>query len=95
MLIFSLSTTVSLLLLSAMAFTRHQVVTSPASQHRIFRWASKHKFLATLLPWAVGLLITSLHFLDFTHVFSRDEQVGMSLCFLPIAASFIFFFLPS
>lgn len=71
----SLSTTVSLLLLSAMAFTRHQVVASAASQHRVFRWASANKVSATLIPWTVGLLITSLHFVNFTHVFAGEDEV--------------------
>ncbi len=65
----------SLLLLSAMAFTRHQVVASAASQHRVFRWASSNKVSATLIPWTVGLLITSLHFVNFTHVFAGEDEV--------------------
>ena len=71
----SLSTTVSLLLLSAMAFTRHQVVASPASQSRAFRWASAHGFAASLVPWAVGIVVTSLHFVDFTSAFGGGENV--------------------
>lgn len=61
---YSLSTTVSLFLISAMAFTRHQVVASSLSQHRIFLWSTRHPLLATILPWIVGVVFTSLHFLD-------------------------------
>lgn len=56
---------VSLLLLLAMAFTRHQVVaTSTSSQHGLFRWAQHHKLSATLLPWFIGIVFTCLHFVD-------------------------------
>ena len=61
----SLSTTVSLLLLSAMAFTRYQVATSATSQHRVFRWAVTHPIWASVIPWIIGIIFTVLNFVDF------------------------------
>ncbi len=60
----SLSTTVSLLLLTTMAYTRYQVVASSASQHSVFRWASKHPVAATTIPWTIGIFFTLLYFID-------------------------------
>ncbi|XP_059081126.1 uncharacterized protein LOC131878967 [Tigriopus californicus] len=76
----SLSTTVSLLLLSAMAFTRYQVASSSFRQHRIFSWATKHPGIASSLPWFVGLTFTSLHFFD---IFSM--QLTFQAFFDPIS----------
>ena len=80
----SLSTTVSLFLISAMAFTRHQVVASSLSQHRIFLWSTRNPLLATILPWVVGVVFTSLHFLDIftmTITFQVSSEVKKSkLC---------------
>jgi len=60
----SLSTTVSLLLLSAMAYTRYQVATTSTAQHRVFRLATRYPVCATLLPWMIGVLFTLLYFID-------------------------------
>ena len=63
---FSLSTTVSLLLLAAMAYTRYQVATT--SKHRAFRLATKYPVMATMLPWMIGVLFTLLYFVDIVEV---------------------------
>ena len=63
---FSLSTTVSLLLLAAMAYTRYQVATT--SKHSAFRLATKYPVVATLLPWMIGVLFTLLYFVDIVEV---------------------------
>ena len=64
----SLSTTVSLLLLSAMAYTRYQVATTSTLQNRVFRLATRYPVCATLLPWMIGVLFTVLYFVDIIEV---------------------------
>ncbi len=66
-------------MLSAMAFTRHQVVAATSSQHRIFRWANKHKLSASLMPWLIGTLITSLHFFNFTSAVQGNGSAILQL----------------
>jgi hypothetical protein len=63
-----------------MAFTRHQVATSAVGQHRLFRWANTHKVLSSALPWVVGVIFTSLHFLDLT-----DLTVTFQAFFDPVS----------
>ena len=69
----SLSTTVSLLLLSAMAYTRYQVATTSTAQNRVFRLATRYPVCATLLPWMIGALFTLLYFVDIIEV-GRDKD---------------------
>ena len=58
----------SLLLLSAMAYTRYQVATTSTAQHRVFRMATRYPVCATLLPWMIGVLFTLLYFIDIIEV---------------------------
>ena len=59
----SLSTTVSLVLLCAMAFTRYQVVKN--AHGALFLVMQRSKFASAFVaPWLIGAIITALHFVD-------------------------------
>ncbi len=94
----SLSTTVSLLLLSAMAYTRYQVASSssPSRNQWFFAWLGRHKVAAALVPWLIGIVFTSLHFVDpkaGLQLVSYFDPISKLTILLPASSSALSFYI--